>query len=311
MTKLHLAGTIALGLWLACAGPEMADHAAASTQVAHSTPARRIVAVGDLHGDLEATERALRLAGAIDDRRHWIGGDLVLVQTGDILDRGDGEQAILDLFVRLATEAAEAGGAVYRLLGNHELMNTALDFRYVTPGGFEDFNDAIELDPDDSSLADLDPDQRARAAAFRPGGPYARILADAHLTLILDGNLFVHGGVLPEHVAAGLDEHNALVRAWLLGEGPRPDEILRGDSEVWSRRFSKEVDGNDCATLDSVLTALDLRRMVVGHTVQSDGIASRCNDAVWCIDVGMADAYGGPVEVLEIRGDSVRILREP
>ncbi len=307
----------------------MADHAAASTQVGHSTPAelsapaepsgapeqpstaRRIVAVGDLHGDLEATERALRLAGAIDDGRHWIGGDLVLVQTGDILDRGDGEQAILDLFVRLAAEAARAGGAVYRLLGNHELMNTALDFRYVTPGGFEDFNDAVEVDPADSSWADLDPGQRFRAAAFRPGGPYARILADAHLTLILDGNLFVHGGVLPEHVAAGLGQHNALVRAWLRGEGPRPDEILRGDSEVWSRRFSKEVGGEDCATLDSVLTALNLRRMVVGHTVQSDGITSHCNDAVWCIDVGMAEAYGGPVEVLEIRGDSVRILREP
>ena len=63
--------------------------------------AERIVAIGDLHGDLEATRRALRLAGAIDERDTWIGGDLVVVQAGDQLDRGNGEQAIIDLLERL------------------------------------------------------------------------------------------------------------------------------------------------------------------------------------------------------------------
>lgn len=72
---------------------------------------RRLVAIGDLHGDLEATRRVLRLAGAIDERDGWIGGDLVLVQTGDQLDRGDDEPEILDLFERLAREATAAGAA--------------------------------------------------------------------------------------------------------------------------------------------------------------------------------------------------------
>src|SRR4051794_38999116 len=61
----------------------------------------RIVAIGDLHGDLEATRAALKLAGAIDDKDHWAGGALMVVQTGDQLDRGDGERAILDLLDRL------------------------------------------------------------------------------------------------------------------------------------------------------------------------------------------------------------------
>src|SRR4051812_23194950 len=60
----------------------------------------RLVAIGDLHGDLDATRRVLRLAGAIDASDRWIGGALVVVQTGDMLDRGDGERAIVDLFDR-------------------------------------------------------------------------------------------------------------------------------------------------------------------------------------------------------------------
>jgi len=93
-----------------------------------------IVAIGDVHGDLDATRSALRLAGAIDAEDRWIGGQLVVVQTGDQLDRGDEERAILDLFDRLRSQAAAAGGAFHALLGNHELMNAKGDLRYVTDG---------------------------------------------------------------------------------------------------------------------------------------------------------------------------------
>ena len=36
--------------------------------------AGRIIALGDLHGDLNATRQALHLAGAIDESDHWVGG---------------------------------------------------------------------------------------------------------------------------------------------------------------------------------------------------------------------------------------------
>jgi len=272
--------------------------------------AARVVAMGDWHGDLAAARRALRLAGAIDAQDRWIGGDLVVVQTGDQLDRGDQEQAILDLLDRLAAEAAAAGGAVHALLGNHELMNVAGDFRYVTAGGWADFADAgIAVDPADSSLAALPAAQRPRAAAFAPGGPYARRLARRNVALIVGRDVFVHGGLLPAHVAYGLERLNRETRAWLRGEGPEPAIFRERDDPVWARHYSDAPDSSDCALLDAVLAALDCERMFVGHTVQDAGITARCGGRVWCLDTGAAAHYGGQVQVLEIAPDGVAVLR--
>ena len=269
----------------------------------------RIVAIGDLHGDLDAARAALRLAEAIGNEDQWTGGDLIVVQTGDILDRGDDEAEIIQLFQRLRTEAEEVGGAVHVLNGNHELMNSYLDYRYVTEGGFVDFEGVGEVDLTDSVMASLEPDHRARAAAFRPGGPLALQMADQPVSLILGGTIFSHAGILPEHLDLGLDRMDSDIRAWLLAEGPQP-EWVRGDvSPVWNRVYSGEPTTESCDILDTVLTRLGLERMVVGHTVQDAGVTSYCGGRLWCIDVGLAAHYGGRTEVLEIRGDVVKSLR--
>ncbi|WIA20087.1 hypothetical protein OEZ85_005946 [Tetradesmus obliquus] len=121
--------------------------------------AKRLVAIGDLHGDLSKALRAFRLAGLIDHKGQWSGGDAVCVQVGDILDRGDqeikllfllerlphcdvgdildrGDQEIKLLFLleRLQRQAQAAGGALHVLNGNHETMNVGGNFRYATAG---------------------------------------------------------------------------------------------------------------------------------------------------------------------------------
>ena len=159
----------------------------------------RLVGFADVHGDLDATLSVLKLAGLIDENHTWTGGSTIAVQTGDQTDRGDDERAILDLFESLSEQAWNAGGGFYPLLGNHEIMNVALDLRYVTPGGFADFAD-IEHDPTDALLAPYPAEQHGRVAAFRPGGPYAMMLAGHNLTMMVGGTVFVHGGILPDHV---------------------------------------------------------------------------------------------------------------
>ncbi len=268
----------------------------------------RIIAIGDIHGDLQAARQALRLGGAVDAADRWIGGDLVVVQTGDLLDRGDQEEAILRLFDRLQREAAAAGGAVHVLQGNHELMNARPDLRYVTPGGFADFAGYARDARPDSLLLAFPQEQRGRVAAFRPGGPMARLLADHPVILVLGDNVFVHGGVLPMHVDYGIERLNNEVQGWLLGQGPAPRFIHTRESPTWTRLYSDELTEEACATATQVLDRLGARRMIMGHTVQEHGVGSRCEGRVWCIDAGLAAYYGGHIQVLEITGDQVRVL---
>ncbi len=47
----------------------------------------RIVAVGDLHGDIENAQKVLEMAKVVDSDGRWSGEVDVFVQTGDIIDR--------------------------------------------------------------------------------------------------------------------------------------------------------------------------------------------------------------------------------
>lgn len=271
------------------------------------TPApARLVAIGDLHGDLGATRAALRTAGAIDDRDRWVGGDLVVVQTGDVLDRGDDEQAILDLIARLEVEARAAGGAFVLLLGNHELMNAAGDFRYVTPAGMHDFDEVAAGKATQSS--DVPGRLRNRTIALGPGGIYARRLAGHAVVAIIGDTVFSHAGVLGDWVTH-LDDVNRTSRCWLDGQsGEPPAALTSDDSPVWTRAAG--MPAVDCTQVRAALAALAARRMVVGHTVQDRGITSACDGALWRIDVGLARHYGGPIEVLElVPAAAPRVLR--
>ena len=47
----------------------------------------RIIAVGDLHGDIGNAQKVLEMAGVVDSDGNWSGEVDVFVQTGDIIDR--------------------------------------------------------------------------------------------------------------------------------------------------------------------------------------------------------------------------------
>lgn len=276
----------------------------------HPLPGR-LIAIGDLHGDLAAARAALELGGAIDASGRWIGGNLTVVQTGDQLDRGDDEREIVDLFVQLAAAAESDGGQVIALNGNHELMNVQGDFRYVTPGAIGDF---AGVRPRSALAQAALPPFEERAAAFLPGGAYALELARRDVIAVVGDSVFVHGGVLPAHIRYGIDRINRETRDWMRGAEPTLPGVVASDSgPLWARDYSLDpVAASACEALGEVLAALKVRRMVVGHTVQKGGISSACDDRVYRIDVGLSRYYGGrPIQVLELRQGTPRVLSAP
>ncbi len=168
---------------------------------------REVVAIGFLHGDHRsppACAPAPRRSSIDDTRRLDQEGSLVVVQTGDEIDRGDDDRSILDAVDawKVPTKACRRQRFI-ALLGNHSRSpNASLDFRYVRPQAFppSPLFSACRRGPASAS-GRLDPSAAGRAAAFAPGGRYAAVLAARPLVEKVGGTLFVHGGVLPQHVS--------------------------------------------------------------------------------------------------------------
>uniref|UniRef100_A0A453NJ87 Calcineurin-like phosphoesterase domain-containing protein n=2 Tax=Aegilops tauschii subsp. strangulata TaxID=200361 RepID=A0A453NJ87_AEGTS len=247
-----------------------------------SAPGRRIVAVGDLHGDLHQTRAALVMAGVLSaesDCHVWTGGQTVLVQVGDILDRGEDEIAILSLLSSLNVQAKSQGGAVFQVNGNHETMNVEGDFRYVDPGSFDEcirfleYLEEFDGEWDDAFLNWVNVSQRwkeeyrvspngdwlplnfvkknkgfaARASLFKQGGPLACELARHPVVLNVNDWMFCHGGLLPHHVEYGIERINKEVSNWMQCSNEDSDDTnlpfmaTRGyDSVVWTRLYSQD-----------------------------------------------------------------------
>ncbi|GMI96049.1 Shewenella-like protein phosphatase 2 [Hibiscus trionum] len=308
-------------------------------QTDHPSP-ERLVAIGDLHGDLEKSKQAFRLAGLIDGSDRWSGGSTTVVQIGDVLDRGGEELKILYFLEKLKREAVKSGGQLITLNGNHEIMNIEGDFRYVTEKALEEFDvwaywfeignkmkslcHGLEIPKNPFHGIPLSfhrvPEEfshsiRARIAALRPDGPISRRFLANNLTVLVVGDsVFVHGGLLAKHVDYGLQRINEEVRDWINGSmGGRAPEYCRGrNAVVWLRKFSDELAKNcDCSLLEHVLATIPgAKRMIMGHTIQETGINGVCDHRAIRIDVGMSKGCSnGLPEVLEIHKDSgLRVL---
>ena len=240
-------------------------------------PVKRLVAIGDLHGDLRVTIMALQLAEVIPqncsqsniDGIHWSGGSTWLIQLGDQIDRcrpDDWEKncikdlsdviddegnnmAIIRLMLRLDEEAKQVGGRVLGLLGNHELMNVDKDFRYVSPKEFLEFvpvKDRTSKYTEDGYPLGY----YHRKKAFERGSNLSKIYAVKKKSIMTIGNfLFVHGGLSQDLVNKyTIAEINTVISKWLSNQSNDTeekifDEIFRDDDDMspfWCRIFAEE-----------------------------------------------------------------------
>lgn len=285
----------------------------------------RIVAIGDIHGDIEAFKKVLRLAGLLDDKDHWSGGSSHLVQTGDVVDRGDSSQAALELLMQLEKEAATAGGQVHALLGNHEVMNILDDLRYVSPAdlaSYESFAQGssagdVAVEPGSgagdvavapgSSAGDVAAGIAGHRFAFGVEGPYGRWLRARPSVIKINDVLFVHGGISPDVPAQDLSALNRWVRQDLF-PGTAAGGARARTGPLWFRGYAMQPEPTLEAGLDEILKRFGARLMVMGHTVTGGKIYLRFKGRAVFIDTGISAYYGRNLAAIEIRGTTLTAL---
>lgn len=215
-----------------------------------------------------------------------------------MVDRGLDTIKLYELIQNLREEAPQHGGLVIPLLGNHEIMNLAGDWRYVYPGEPETFG-GVE----------------ARKRAFEKDGFIGEYLTLLNMTTKVGSTVFCHGGITPHFSEYGIDwindqTHSSIV-PYMESYGRQGDEhgVFGGVGPTWYRGYALDDEEVICSVLDSALELLEANRMVVGHTVQHDGaIHTRCGGKIILIDIGISSAYGGRKGALEIQGNDVQAL---
>ena len=320
----------------------------AAMALAASPPpqASRIVAVGDLHGDFAVWRDIARAAGVVDSAGHWTGGTTTLVQVGDVVDRGPDSLKIVHDLMRLQKEAPKQGGQVIALVGNHEAMNITGDLRYTTPADFAAFatQDSAALrerlyqtrkaeleakyrsrDPRMSSAAIHDAWINAtplgwveQRLAWAANGEIGKWVIRNPAVALVDGNLFVHGGLSVEASKLPVAEINKRVAAALAKDDSSPDSIINSPlGPLWYRGLISrdpkvtEIPSGGPARpaieqeLTTVLAAYGAKRIVVGHTPNLKGIQILYGGKLVTVDTGNSSYYGGTPSYLEIVGDKL------
>jgi hypothetical protein len=301
--------------------------------------ANRIIAIGDVHGDIKLVIDSLEISNIIirtNDKNNsisvnldgktyyyeWIGKNAVVVQVGDqndscrskngscdhvIKDTAD-DIKILNLYTNLNVLAKKNGGAVYSLIGNHEIMNAEGNFSYTSNVNVDIFKNYM----DPYSGKKFSNALEARTHAFKPGNEYAKFMGCTRQSVLIIGDfMFIHAGIEKEFLQNFRGRHNLhklnkIVRNWLLNTLSNVDKNNHDMSKLldeasyspfWTRIMGNlpphlPYNSKECQEyLAPVLSSYKIKGLVVGHTPQETGINSTCGDKLFRVDVGASKAF--------------------
>jgi hypothetical protein len=289
-------------------------------------PQRRIIVLGDIHGDFDLLVDFLDRATVINKNNPdiWIGGDTKVVQVGDQIDSRNrlnnhqpeeySDIKILYYLTKLHDKAELVGGAIYSLLGNHELMNVYGDLRYVSDKSLVDH-------ADEKRYSDIQVGKAERMELFKPGNKLSRFLAcTRQVAIIIGDHLFVHGGILPEISSKyKITDINRLMTLYLWGVLNDKDltdynTIFMNPniSPLWTRDFANINPTKYTEECDRLMTPLlemyNVGKIFVGHTVlNKEKITTGCNDKnnnprIYYVDTGASHAMRSASETNNIIG---------
>lgn len=265
---------------------------------------KRIIIIGDVHGDIKRFKNILINAKVINNNFEWIAEppETIILQLGDQIDSKNRFSTIENWEVlkdyemiyftdKLNLIARPKGGYCISLIGNHELMNIIGDFSYVSPNSIS--NDRTNL--------------------FKVKGSLALSLAKRPLVCKIGDLLFCHAKLDLEHLNL-LKKHNKtlfyindLWKNYLenatidINDKELFDNIILGSNGIlWNRNE------NNSDQTSILFKELGISYMFLGHTCYEKIIIK--DNQIWYCDTGLSRSFGKKnYQYLDIIGHSINI----
>jgi hypothetical protein len=238
----------------------------------------KIFVMGDVHGDYIEMVNLLRAGEVIDSNLNWRWGKNHLVFLGDIMDRGEKVTECLWLIYKLEQQARMAGGYVHYLLGNHEVMITQKDQRFISEKYFY-LNDRLRL---------------SYSSHFRQHSEFNRWLIKHPVVVKIDDYLFVHAGISMDIAQKkySIDEINRSMEQYLTERKHKKMndtlQLVTGmNGPLWYRGYLNQ--NRDFKPISSeevkyITSFYNVSAIFIGHTALPE-ITSLFNGQVVSMDV--------------------------
>lgn len=246
----------------------------------------KLFVVSDIHGQYNIFTELLQNNGIIDDNNSWMWGNGHLVVLGDVFDRGNMVHESLWLIYNLEQQAADAGGVVHFLLGNHEVMVIQNDLRYV-------HNNYITIaDSFSITVPNL----------YGINTLWGKWLRSKNILTEIGSILFVHGGIHPKLTS----QYNSIteINDIMLENLDKSREVIknsltlsmlfRSNGPIWHRGFFTPDSLPDVSDseLTDILNHFNMEKIIVGHTT-GDHIYTSHNNRIICVDGGIKEGIRG------------------
>lgn len=220
-----------------------------------------IFAVSDIESSYRTFRDLLISSKVIDKNLNWSYGNGHLVLVGDFVDRGFSTTQVLWFIYKLEHEATKQGGKVHFILGNHELKNMQANYESSSP---KYTHVAYILEKQQHEL-------------YNKNSFIGRWLASKNTMELINGHLFVHGGIHPEVAKTdlSLDKMNNNIRIkYYKGYFPKKEkseeQLLTSTDKgpSWYRGYFKDNKLTQ-EQVEEGLKKFNAQTVIVGHTIQS------------------------------------------
>lgn len=274
-----------------------------SIQDAEYSGVKKVLAIGDVHGEYDVLVELLLNSGVVDENLDWNWADGHLVFIGDIFDRGDKVTESLYLIKKLQRQALVNKGKLHLLLGNHEVMVLMNDSRYVAPK-YKNMCKRLMMN---------------YPGFFAKNTELGKWLRSLNSVVKINDLLFVHGGLSPDLVDRGhsLERINDDIRNSLDEDnGMTHEELMKAiyfpENPLWYRGYlmkSRSYSIINKEELNKVLSFYKVSRIFFGHT-EVESIRFLHEGKVGAINVPMGSSEIKPQVLLIENGNSYRCFSD-